>query len=149
LHIGKFWTALTLVIVELVTSSLTLLAMPFVILFSIYGQTLANTFGDPTLLGHPVIGTLTPWQVMIGFIVPDMCLTVFAAIALRRPNLLLLAPLFPIMRFVESYVCMRSLAAARWGADSTGQWISPTRRATEATPDPRRHLSAVDNDAVA
>jgi len=149
-HWGRFWVALSCTIIELVSSSLTLLVMPFLFIFSVYGQTLANTYGDPTLFHHTVIGTVTPYQVAIGFIVPDMILTVFAAIALRRPNLLILAPLFPFVRFVESYVCMRSFAIARWGAQSTGQWISPTRRGAALPAEPgRHHLSVVDDDAVA
>ena len=126
-HVGKFWLALTLVILELVTSSITLLCMPLVMAFAIYGHTLADTYGDPTILGHSVVATITPLNVALGFLLPDMFLTIFAAIALRRPNLLLLILLFPLMRFVEAFIALRCIPAA-WLTTSTGQWVSPTRR---------------------
>ena len=76
--------------------------MPLLLAFSFYGQTLANTYGDPTLFGYSVIGVLTPFTVALSFLVPDVTLTVFAAIVSATAHLLLLAPLFPIMRFVEA-----------------------------------------------
>ena len=147
LHVGKFWAMLTLQIIELLSWAVGLLIMPLLLAFSIYGQTLANTFGDLTVMGHTVVGAVTPYSVVISFLIPDMALTVFAAIALRRPNLLLLAPLFPIMRFVEAWVCLRCLAVARWGAKDTGQWTSPTRRGSGATDGPGRPRGGTANRA--
>ena len=122
---------LTFQVIELVLWAVGLLTMPLLLAFSFYGATLANTYGDPTLFGHPVIGVLTPFTVALSFLLPDVILTVFAAIVLRRPGLLLLAPLFPIMRFVEAYVCLRAIPPSRWRTKDTGQWTSPTRRGTD------------------
>ena len=95
-----------------------------------------------------MVGWLTPYYVALGFLIPDMALTVIAAIVLKRPYMLLMAPLFPIMRFVEAYVCLRAIPPSRWRTQDTGQWKSPTRRGTGVTHDPH-HLHAVDDDAVA
>lgn len=134
LHAGRFWVALALQVTELICSSVTVLAMLPLMAFAVYSDTLANTYGDPTVVGRwRVIGTLSPHYLLLGFLVPDLALTVFAAIALRRPRLLLLAPLFPLMRFVEAYICLRTIPMA-WRIHSTGRWISPARRATTPTP---------------
>ncbi len=130
-HLGRFWIAQALQVTELISASLVLLTLPPLLLFALYDQTLANVYGDPTLFGWVVVGTLTPKLVFIGFLVPDLLLTVFAAIALRRPSLLALAPLFPLMRFVEAYLNLRCIFAA-WRTTSSGRWVSPTRRAIDA-----------------
>jgi UDP-glucose 4-epimerase len=127
LHLGVFWTALGMQIFELVSSSLMVFSLFPTLLLGIYTQFLAPLWGNPSLFGWTVAGGLPLKYAFIGFVLPDVVLTAFAAIALRRPSLLAWAPLFPILRFVESYVCLRSIPAA-WNTDSTGRWISPKRR---------------------
>jgi cellulose synthase/poly-beta-1,6-N-acetylglucosamine synthase-like glycosyltransferase len=133
MRVGRFWFALAAQVTELVCSSLTLLLMLPLLLFAIYCQTLASTYGVPELMGREIIGTLTPQIVFFGFLIPDLLLTVLAACALHRPGLLLLAPLLPLLRLVDAFVCLRSLAAAR-RTRSTGQWVSPGRREAEQVP---------------
>jgi biofilm PGA synthesis N-glycosyltransferase PgaC len=128
MHIGRFWTALALQIAELISSSIILLLMLPSMLLAVYSETLAHRFGNPKVIGLEVVGTLAPHYVVFGFLLPDLALTVFAAIALRRPGLLLLAPLFPFMRIVEAYVCLRAIPPSAWRTHSNGRWISPTRR---------------------
>jgi biofilm PGA synthesis N-glycosyltransferase PgaC len=128
LHAGRFWGALALQIVELVSSSIVLMFMAPLLAFMVYSQTLADTYGYPEVMGRDIVGTLNSYYVLLGFLLPDLLLTVFAAIALRRPGFLLLTPLFPLMRFVEAYVCLRSIPKA-WRTHSSGRWISPERRA--------------------
>jgi cellulose synthase/poly-beta-1,6-N-acetylglucosamine synthase-like glycosyltransferase len=128
LHIGRFWAALTLQIAELISSSVVLLLVLPSLMFAVYSETLAHRFGNPKLMGLEVIGTLAPRYVVFGFLLPDLTLTVFAAIALRRPGLMLLAPLFPLMRLIDAYVCLRAIPPSAWRANSSGRWISPTRR---------------------
>ena len=53
-----------------------------------------------------MVGGLPPKYAFTGFVLPDVALTVFAAVALRRPTLVLMAPVFPLLRFVEAYVCL-------------------------------------------
>jgi biofilm PGA synthesis N-glycosyltransferase PgaC len=127
LHAGRFWLVLAVQIAETLSSSVILLFMLPLMLFAVYSNTLADTYGHPHVMGRELVGTLGPQYVLIGFLVPDLLLTVFAAIALRRGSLLLLAPLFPAMRIVDAYVCLRSIATA-WRTHSSGVWISPARR---------------------
>jgi hypothetical protein len=90
------------------------------------------------VMGQELIGTLAPHYVLFGFLLPDLLLTVFAAFALRRPGLLLLAPLFPLIRFIEAYICLRSIPTA-WRTHSTGRWVSPARREATTPSAPGRH----------
>ena len=128
MHLGRFWTALGLQIAELISSSIILLLMLPSMALAVYSETLASRYGNPKVMGLEVVGTLAPHYVVFGFLLPDLALTVFAAIALRRPGLLLLAPLFPFMRMVEAYVCLRAIPPSAWRTHSNGRWISPTRR---------------------
>jgi UDP-glucose 4-epimerase len=123
LHLGVFWIALGLQIFELVSSSLMVFSLPPLLLLGLCTQ----FFGDQSVFGWTVGGGLAPKYFLLGFVLPDVTLTAFAATALRRPSLLAWAPLFPVLRFVEAYVCLRSIPAA-WNTDSTGRWISPKRR---------------------
>ncbi|WP_197502251.1 GDP-mannose 4,6-dehydratase [Mycobacterium sp. E2733] len=127
LHLGVFWTALAVQILELVSSSVMVFAMPPALCLGLYSQFLTPTYGDLSISGWTVAGGLPPKYMLTGFVLPDVALTAFAAVALRRPTLLLMAPVFPLLRFVEAYVCLRSIPAA-WRTTSTGRWISPKRR---------------------
>ena len=139
MHIGRFWTALALQIAELLSSSVVLLCMIPLVVFTAYSETLANVYGDPVVLGTVITGTLDLRYVLVGVLLPDLLLTVFAAVTLRRPGMLLLAPLFPFMRLVDAYVCLRSIPAAAGRASSTGRWVSPTRRKFPAPSPPPSH----------
>ncbi|MBV9352273.1 MAG: glycosyltransferase family 2 protein [Mycobacterium sp.] len=126
-HVGRFWGALALQITELISSSIVLLLMPPLVLFAVYSETLAGTYGNPEVMGLELVDTWGPQYVLIGFVLRDLLLSVFVAIALRWAGLLLLAPLFPFMRFIEVYICLRSIPTA-WRTRSSGSWVSPTRR---------------------
>ena len=45
LHIGRFWTALTLQIAELISSIISLLMLPSMLL-AVYSETLASRYGN-------------------------------------------------------------------------------------------------------
>ena len=66
---------------------------------------------------------------------------IFAAIALRRPGLLLMAPLFPLLRFVDAYVCLRAIPPSAWRTRADGRWTSPTRRKKESCSVPTEQIS--------
>lgn len=137
-HFGKFWVAVALQATETVLSVIALSFMVPVMLLTAYTDTLADTYGNPVVMGHRIIGDFDFRYVLLSFFLPDFVLTVYAAISARRPVLLLLAPLFPFMRFVDSYVVLRSIWAA-WHTQSNGQWISPVRRNAEGANTPGRH----------
>jgi hypothetical protein len=130
--------ALSLQIAELISSSILLLLVLPLMLFMVYTETLAGTYGNPEVMGYEIVGTLGVQYVLIGVLLPDLLLTLFAAVALRRPGLLLFAPLFPAMRLVEAYICLRSIPTA-WRTHSTGTWASPTRRQARSGSTRGRH----------
>ena len=84
LHVGRFWGALALQVTELIFSSIVLLLMLPLMLLTVYSETLADTYGNPEVMGK-LVGTLGPQYVLLGFFLPDLLLTVFATISLRRP----------------------------------------------------------------
>ena len=141
-HAHKFWLVLGCQIAELLSSSVVILSMMPLMLYALYTDYLADTLGYPSLAGLQLIGTLQPHHVIEGFLIPDLALTIFAAIALRRPSMLLLAPVFPVMRFVEAWVCLRAIPPSAWRTNSTGRWKSPTRRGI-VTPPRRERPQAV------
>jgi biofilm PGA synthesis N-glycosyltransferase PgaC len=150
LRARRFWLVLLLQIFELLSSSVLLVTMLPVMLFTLYCETLGDGYGRLQLLRREVVGTLHPQYVLIGFILPDVLLTVFAAIALQRPGMVLLAPLFPALRLAEAYVCLRTLPTA-WRTRSSGKWVSPVRRSA-GLPSARSELDgellAVSQSAV-
>ncbi len=128
-HFGRFWLALLAQIAELVSSSVCLMFIPPLMLFLAYSDTLADTIGRPRLMGKEVVATLGMHYVFVGFFLPDLILTVVAAFALRWPRLLLFAPIFPAVRMVDAYICLRSVPTA-FLTHSSGRWVSPTRRSS-------------------
>lgn len=133
LHRGRFWVAVAAQCGELITSSVVLLMMLPLVLFTLYSNTFGAPFGSPRLGGLEVVGTLTPNLVLLGFLIPDMMLTLLAAIALRRPGMVILAPLLPVLRLVDAYICLRTIPAA-YRLNSSGRWVSPSRRESQENP---------------
>ena len=137
-HFGRFWVWMAVQATETVLSVVALIAMMPVMLLTVYTDTLAHTYGNPVVAGHMILGTLDFRYVLIGFFGPDVLLTLYAVVSTRRLTLLLLAPLFPFMRFLDCYVILRSVWAA-WHTQSTGQWVSPERRTIESPSASGRH----------
>jgi len=126
-HFGKFWLSVAMQATETTVSVIALMVMVPAMLLTVYTDTLAQRYGTPTVDGYMVVGNFDFRYVLVGFFLPDMLLTVYATISTRRPVLLLLAPLFPFMRFIDSFVTLRSIWAA-WHTESNGTWVSPARR---------------------
>ena len=133
LHRGFFWFALALFIIELTISCIVLVVLVPVLLLSVIASTwvaaVADPFGWAVWLGR----LLTPRDVLLGFLLPDYALTIFAAIALKRPRFLLVGVFFPFMRIVDAWICLSVLPRA-WVTRSSGVWVSPTRRPGLAAP---------------
>jgi len=129
IRFSKFWVTVALQISELIFNSIGLLLVVPILLFSVYSSTLARTYGNPVVMGYEVIGTLdVTHYILVAFFLEDLLVTVGAAIALRRPGLLLLAPVFPFMRFIDAYIALRAIPTAL-RTRSNGAWVSPIRRA--------------------
>jgi len=129
-HLGKLWMAVWIQATEQVTACVALMSLIPVALLTLYSSFLADTYGDPVILGHTVIGVLSVHYVLAGLYLLDVLLTIFVAVSMRRPRMLLLAPLFPFMRFVDSYVILKSIGASLRRSHANGSWVSPARRAT-------------------
>ncbi|QCB98418.1 glycosyltransferase family 2 protein [Arthrobacter sp. PAMC25564] len=124
---GKFWLVLVIYMVELVLSCIFLVLLIPVFLLSVMAAVqlqLGNA--SPEMIG--VAGLLRPQDLLLGVFLPDLLLTIIAAVSLRRPSILLMAPLFPFMRILDAGICLLVLPRA-FSAASTGVWTSPTRRA--------------------
>ena len=127
-HTGVFWAALAVFIVELLTSSLMFVLIVPVLAASMLAELVQTIAPDPASWSAWLADLLHPQNVIFGVLIPDYLLTIMAACVLRRPRYLLLGIGFPLMRIVDAALCLRVLPVA-WRAQSSGVWVSPTRRA--------------------
>lgn len=132
LHRGAFWVALAVYIVELLLSCLLwVLLIPVLVLSSGAGIIAALHPGaDPGL--ELVSGVLPPLALLVGVVLPDLVLTVFAAVVTRRTVFLRVGLAFPLLKILDAVLCFRSLVRL-FTATSTGRWTSPSRRPVAAT----------------
>ena len=127
LRAGKFWLALVFYITELLFScAFFVLMIPILIVSVIATEQLQAGNASPQIVA--LAGLIRPQDVLLGVFLPDLLLTVIAAIALRQPSFLLRAAFFPLMRIVDAAICLIVLPKA-FSSQSTGVWKSPTRRA--------------------
>lgn len=146
-HFSVFWVALLVFMFELVTASLMfVLVIPAMILTLVAGQ-IQTMHPDPTSWSYWLSGLLQPQDVLIGVLLPDFILTVFAACLLRSPRYLLLGLGFPLMRMLDAALCLWMLPKAFRGR-SSGVWVSPTRRAESTGPAPQPLLAAGARSSV-
>lgn len=125
LHRGRFWLFLSIAIAELVLSSVAMVLVVPVILVGIAATLVADV--DPTGVSAAIAATVPPLAVVLGVLVPDYLLTVFAAVRSRRAGYLIRGFAFPALRILDAALCLQALGTAMVpGAD--GRWKSPTRR---------------------
>ena len=128
---GKFWFTVGLYVFELISSSFMLLVLvPAMLISSLAGVLLANISEPSPVLFH-LSGVMPPYLILFGVFVPDLLLPAFAAFMTRRISYLLMAPAFPFMRILDSYLCVATLIKA-FTSTSSGLWVSPVRRPVEA-----------------
>jgi cellulose synthase/poly-beta-1,6-N-acetylglucosamine synthase-like glycosyltransferase len=127
LQAGKFWMVLLLYMVELVMSCIFFVLLIPVFLLSVVASMQVHNFGGDAQSFVLLSGLLRPQDVLLGVLIPDFILSIVAAIALRRPSLLLMAPLFPLVRILDSVICLMVLPRA-FSTVSSGVWASPLRR---------------------
>lgn len=128
-HFGKFWAVQALYIFELVSCSLLfLLLIPTALLSASAGIAL-HYVRDPNGVLASVAGILPPYLLIFGLVLPELVLSIFAAFMTRRISYLWMVPFFPLVRLIDSYLCLATLIRSlRKG--SSGTWTSPVRRAT-------------------
>jgi cellulose synthase/poly-beta-1,6-N-acetylglucosamine synthase-like glycosyltransferase len=124
---SKFWFVLALYLVELFASCIFLVLLVPVFLLSSIAAAEVWIFGNRWDVFVFLSGVLRPQDVLIGVFLPDFFLTVLAAVSMRKPRLLLMAPLFPLMRILDAIICLQVLPRA-YSASSSGVWVSPVRR---------------------
>jgi len=129
---SRFWMVMILYIVELVFSCIFFVLLLPVFLMSMTSSLLVAA-GDHAPALMTLGGLLRPQDILLGVFIPDFLLTLMAAVSVRKPLYLLMAPFFPFMRIVDAFVCLRALPMA-FSAKSNGVWVSPVRRAQEKPP---------------
>ncbi|WP_066519639.1 glycosyltransferase family 2 protein [Curtobacterium ammoniigenes] len=122
----RFGAATSLFVAELLTSSLMMLAiLPALAAAATAGVLIDLGVGGPLpgeiLQFDPVLG------IVIGVLLPDYVLTLLVAVVARRPIYIVFGVIFPLIRILDSYLCLRALLMAFRGT-SSGVWHSPTRR---------------------
>lgn len=129
---GLFSAMLTLLIAELLTSSVLLLGLTLtlVVLGVSEGLSLVGVAA-----GTSVAGTITSYlsikAIALGVLLPDYLLTCWVALLEKRPRYLYLGLFFPLMRVTDAAIALYTLPRA-WREQSNGRWVSPTRRAIVA-----------------
>ncbi|HEX3788953.1 MAG TPA: glycosyltransferase [Pseudonocardiaceae bacterium] len=127
---NMFTGMLTMLLVELITSSLIFLALPILaiilLLPDVYGGSLAlPVFNE---VHTAVAAHVTLRSLLFGIVIPDYSITVLATLIERRPRLLLCGLFFLFLRVFDAGIALYTLPLA-WLAKSNGRWKSPTRRA--------------------
>ena len=125
-----FTAMLTLLLIELITSSLLFLLLPLALIVlavpDLAGDALSwPGFGEAHTL---VAAHVTLTAVLFGVVLPDYLLTCVVAILERQPRLLLLGVFFPFVRMIDAGIGLYAIPAA-WLWRSSGRWKSPARRA--------------------
>lgn len=124
---GVFGVNLVVFVLELLSSCVLLVLLVPAFAVTCAGLLVLTIDPDPSAVWVTLSGILPPWALLVGLLVPDLALTVFAVVVRRSPRFLLYALGFPLMRIVDAAICLRALARA-FGRRSSGVWVSPTRR---------------------
>jgi poly-beta-1,6-N-acetyl-D-glucosamine synthase len=129
LHPDLHSAMLCLLLFELVTASLTFLALPVVVVLLAVPDLLPQVLHWPEAATvHSAIARHVSFQtVYLGVLVPDLLLTLTVAAVERRPRYLLYSLFFVFMRTIDAAIALYTLPCA-WREKSTGRWVSPARR---------------------
>ena len=127
LHRGRFWALLVLSTGELVTSSILMTLLFPLIVVSVTAGLLAASGLDPTGTAAGIVAVVPPLALVLGFVIPDLMLSLFAAVVSRRPGYLFRWPIFPFLRVLDAVINLRAMFDA-FVLRTDGRWSSPTRR---------------------
>jgi cellulose synthase/poly-beta-1,6-N-acetylglucosamine synthase-like glycosyltransferase len=128
----KFWLALWLFIVELMISSVLLILFLPALILSLAALAVSSLGVDPGGSASFLTNLLPAGLLILGLYVPDYFLTILAAVVARRPHYLLLGLVFPLLRILDAFLCVRALCLALDHTPSHGRWDSPERRRIDA-----------------
>jgi cellulose synthase/poly-beta-1,6-N-acetylglucosamine synthase-like glycosyltransferase len=124
-----FTVMLTMLLLELVTSSLLFVVLPVLLLVLLIPDVAGGAPGWPVFAHvYAMIEMhVRLSSVLFGIVVPDVALTCVAAAVERQPRLLLYAPFYPAMRLVDAVIGLSAIPVA-WLTRASGRWRSPARR---------------------
>ena len=142
---SKFWLALSLFIVELLISSALLILLVPALAVSLMATVIVGLGLDDSGTALIVMDLLPPMLLILGIFIPDYALSILGAIIARKPQYLLMGFVFPALRVVDAFLCVRGLIGALMLPASHGAWKSPPRRGLEieAMEQPRALESSV------
>ncbi|HWG61194.1 MAG TPA: glycosyltransferase family 2 protein [Streptosporangiaceae bacterium] len=123
-----FTAMLSLMLLELITSSLLFVILPFILLILVIPDLFSSAAFWPVFGSvHTFVAAhMTLGRILFGVLVPDLAITALVAAIERRPRLLLATPFFPFMRVLDAALGLYSIPLA-WLSTSSGRWKSPTR----------------------
>ncbi len=135
-----FSLMLSLLLLELVTSSLIFLVLPFLLVILMMPDLATASPAWPVFSSvyAGLSAHMTLAVVALGVLVPDLAMTCLTAVLEHRPRLLLYAPFFPLLRMLDAAISLASMPVA-WLSRTDGRWKSPTRRAVTAEETRARH----------
>ncbi len=124
-----FTVMLTVLLLELVTSSLLFLLLPLLLTVLLIPDVAGGAPAWPVFAQVYAVVTVHVRlsSVLVGILIPDLALTCVAAAAERQPRLLLFAPFYPAMRLVDAAIGLSAIPIA-WLTRASGRWRSPARR---------------------
>jgi hypothetical protein len=128
---------LTLLMLELVTSSLIFLALPLLLVILVMPDLIGSAASWP---GFGTVYTLTAAHmklstIFFGVALPDLAMTVLVAALERRPAMLFFAGLFPVLRVIDSAIGLWAIPLT-FRSKSNGRWKSPARQVSPVSLEP-------------
>jgi poly-beta-1,6-N-acetyl-D-glucosamine synthase len=127
-----FTAMLTLLLIELITSSLLFFLLPLALIVLAVPDLVGGALSWPGFgeVHTAVAAHVTLTAVLFGVVLPDYLLTCAVAVLERQPRLLLLGVFFPFLRMLDAAIGLYAIPAA-WLSRSSGRWKSPARRPVE------------------
>ncbi len=122
-----FWVAVAFFALEVFVSSVLMVLVPTLAVILLVVGGLASMGLDVGGVLGDLSGSLPIVAILLGILVPDALLTLYATVVTRNIRYLWFGFMFPLLRMLDAAVCLRALKRAMIGT-SSGVWASPIRR---------------------
>jgi poly-beta-1,6-N-acetyl-D-glucosamine synthase len=132
-----FSAMLSVLMLELVTSSVVFLVLPLVVAILVMPELFAGAPSWP-VFGPVYTATaahMTLSVILFGVFIPDLIITVIVVVLERKPSMLLFAGFFPLLRVVDATLGLYALMLT-FRSRSNGRWKSPARQVSPAALEP-------------
>ncbi|MBB5157833.1 glycosyltransferase family 2 protein [Saccharopolyspora phatthalungensis] len=136
-RVNLFSLMLALLLMEMLTSSVLLVLLPFVAAVLVVPELFSGVLAVPGVSEvHAFIaGFATLPSLLFGVLIPDLMLTCIVALLQRQPRFLLFGCFFLMLRVLDAAVALYAIPGA-WLSKSSGRWRSPGRRAIDPVTSP-------------